>query len=542
MSCLWPFTVAVCPDADSSRGSGVKRGRPYPGPSWCRNLTLGLLLLSCLPLAGCRPPAEEDAGPSGPVADLEEIKARGKLVAATGYGATSYFIYKGRPMGFEYELLERLARHLNVDLEILILHDMDRMFEILDSGEADIIGLGLTVTKARAEKISFTTHHVEIRQVLVQRKPANWHQLKLHVIDDTLVRSPVQLLGKQVHVWGGSSYHARLENLAEELGGDIDIVDVPGSLSTEDLIGMVADGDIDYTVADENIALIAQAHHSNIDVRTAVSLPQRIAWAVRQRSPQLLSAVNLWMEEEKKREDFNVIYNKYYRNRSAYRARAESPYYSVAGDKISPWDDLIQARADDIGWDWRLLTSLVYQESRFDPNEQSWAGAVGLMQLLPETAARFGIHNLYDPESNIEAGTRYIAWLEEIWGELIPESGERVKFILASYNAGTGHVLDARRLALKYGHDPSLWDGHTAKFLLRKSQRKYFIDPAVQHGYCRGQEPYDYVVEVLERYEHYKRLWPARPGAADGVLGVTLPVLPDPLTTTIPETAGGTVE
>ncbi len=533
MSCLWLFNVPVCRDSAHGRGGDIlRRGLP----------AVILLLIFLLPLAGCRPPVEEETVPAGPVADLEEIKARGKLVAATGYGATSYFIYKGRPMGFEYELLERLANHLEVDLEILILRDMDRMFEILDNGEADIIGLGLTVTRARAEKISFTTHHNEIRQVLVQRKPANWHQLKLHVIDNTLVRSPVQLLGKEVHVWGGSSYYARLENLAEELGGDIQIVEMPGSLSTEDLITMVADGDIDYTVADENIAVIAQAHHSNIDVRTAVSLPQRIAWAVRQRSPLLLEAVNNWMAEEKKTEGFNVIYNKYYRNRSAYRARAESPYYSAGGGKISRWDEMVLARADDIGWDWRLLSSLIYQESHFHPTEQSWAGAVGLMQLLPETAARFGIHDLYNPEANIEAGTRYLAWLEELWEELVPEAGERIKFILASYNAGAGHVLDARRLALKYGRDPSLWDGHTAEYLLRKSQRQYFNDPAVQHGYCRGQEPYDYVVEILERYEHYKRHWPARPGAADGVVQAPLTVLPDPLTTALPQPAGGGVE
>jgi len=531
MSCYMTLKIAVCLKRARSRGGGAGR----------TGLSLALLaLLICLSGAGCRPPAEVAEPEASAVIDLEQIQARGRLVAATGYGATSYFIYKGRPMGFEYDLLERLADHLGVDLEILILRDMDRMFEILDNGEADIIGLGLTVTRERAERIAFTTHHNEIRQVLVQRQPANWYQLKRHVIDDTLVRSPVQLLGKRVHVWGGSSYHARLENLAEELGGDIEIVDVPGSLSTEDLIGMVAEGEIDYTVADENIAVIAQAHHPNIDVRTPVSLPQRIAWAVRRQSPQLLQAVNAWMEQEKKSDHFNIIYNKYYRNRSAYRARAKSPYTSADGGKISRWDDLVRMRAEEIGWDWRLLSSMVYQESHFDPNERSWAGAVGLMQLLPETAARFGIHDLYDPAANLEAGARYLAWLEEIWTPLIPDKVERLKFVLASYNAGSGHVLDARRLALKHAHDPSLWDGHTAEFLLRKSRRQYFNDPVVQHGYCRGREPYDYVVEVLERYEHYKRHWPVRPGMAEGVAAAPLEALPGRLTTAAGEPVDGT--
>jgi membrane-bound lytic murein transglycosylase F len=311
---------------------------------------------------------------------------------------------------------------------------------------------------------------------------------------------------------------------------------MPGSLSTEDLIGMVSRGDIDFTVADENIALIAQAHHGNIDVRTPVSLPQRIAWAVRQDSPELLAAVNGWMAEVKKAEDYNIIYNKYYRNRSAYRVRASSPYTSTPGGKICQWDELLQARGEEIGWDWRLLASLAYQESRFDPNERSWAGAAGLMQLMPETAARFGVRNLYDPESNITAGTRYLAWLDEVWEELIPEAEERIKFILASYNAGSGHVLDARRLALKYGSDPSLWEGNTAEFLLRKSERRYFNDPAVKHGYCRGREPYAYVTEVLERYRHYKRHWPMRPGVADGVVTTeSVAVLPGPVTTVISE-------
>jgi len=147
MSCLWPFTALVCPEALSGRGSGTPRGRLYLRPPRGRSLALGLLLLLfCLAHAGCRPPGGGETVQAIPVADLDEIRARGKLVAATGYGATSYFIYKGRPMGFEYELLERLARHLDVELEILIIRDMDRMFEILDDGEADIIGLGLTVT------------------------------------------------------------------------------------------------------------------------------------------------------------------------------------------------------------------------------------------------------------------------------------------------------------------------------------------------------------------------------------------------------------
>ena len=158
-----------------------------------------------------------------------------------------------------------------------------------------------------------------------------------------------------------------------------------------------------------------------------------------------------------------------------------------------------------MNWDWRLLASLVYQESQFLPYKKSWAGAVGLMQLMPKTAREFGAHDLLDPQENINAGTNYLRWLQNYWRD-IPNSGERVKFVLASYNVGTGHVQDARRLAEKYGKDPNIWEDNVAFFLLKKSQKEYYDDEVVNFGYCRGEEPIRYVDEILKRYEHYKNL------------------------------------
>ena len=462
------------------------------------------LLLAFLLLNGCQGKKQPEPEQKIVEFDLEQIRERGYLIAATGYGATSYFIYKGRPMGYEYELLELLARHLDIDIKILITKDLDNVFEVLNSGEADIIVLGLTITKDRAKKVAFTKPYNIIRQVLVQRKPEKWRTMKQHKIDKILIKNPIDLIGKKVHVWGGSSYYSRLVNLSDEIGGDIDIVAVAGSLSTEDLIGKVARGEIEYTVADENIALISQAYYSNIDVGTAVSFPQQIAWAVRKTSPMLLEAVNKWSDAMKDCTDYYVIYNKYYKNRTAFRERAKSEYYSSAGGKISEYDDLIKEHAEKIEWDWRLLASLIYQESGFDPDTQSWAGATGLMQLVPETGSRFGAVNLKDPVENIMAGSKYLQWLGRFWEE-IPDSSEQTKFVLASFNAGQGHIRDAQRLAEKYGKNPYLWDDHVGYYLLKKSNKEYFNDDVVIHGYCRGEEPYNYVREILERYEHYRK-------------------------------------
>jgi membrane-bound lytic murein transglycosylase F len=195
--------------------------------------------------------------------DLPAIKERGTLKAITYYGSTSYFLYRGRPMGYEYELVSRLAEDMGLDLEIVVAENLDKEIEMLKKGKGDIIIHGLTITRERKKRITFTEPHTTTHQVLVQKKPDNWRQMKVHEIRQELVSDPVELIGKKVYVRKNSSYYMRLQNLEEELGGDIDIVEMPGNLTTEDLIKKVANGEIPYTVADYNIAAINKTYYQN---------------------------------------------------------------------------------------------------------------------------------------------------------------------------------------------------------------------------------------------------------------------------------------
>ncbi len=437
--------------------------------------------------------------------DLEDIQKRGRLIALTGYSASSYFIYKGEPMGFEYDLLRLLAKHLNLKLEIVVVRNLDRIFSMLNEGKGDIVAYNMTVTKARLKKVDFTDQHTLIHQVLVQRLPENWRKMKRHQIKKKLIDNVTELIGKKVYVRKGSSYYQRLLHLSDEIGGDIDIVEVPGDVSTEELIAKVARGEIDYTVADENVAQINAAYLQNIDIHVPISLPQRIGWAIRKNSPHLKAAINQWLKEMKDKPTFNVLYSKYHLNKRFFTQRAKSEYFSLTGDKISPYDDLIKQQAKKLNWDWRLLASQVFQESQFDPKASSWVGARGLMQLMPQTAKQFGVKKVTDPVQNLKGGVKFIKWLENYWKD-IPDSSERRKFVLASYNVGQGHVQDARKLAEKYGKDPNKWTGNVANFLLKKSQEKYFNDEVVKYGYCRGDEPVTYVEEILQRYRDYQKL------------------------------------
>jgi membrane-bound lytic murein transglycosylase F len=325
-------------------------------------------------------------------------------------------------------------------------------------------------------------------------------------LNSHLIRNQLDLAEKTVFVQEGSSHYERLLSLAHEIGDTISVVEVPWE--SEELIKSVARGEIEYTVCDENVAQVNATYYPEIDIRTPVSFPQNIAWGLRkENSGTLLYELNRWLNSFKRTRSYSLIYIKYFRN-SRSSQMVKSDYYSLITGKISRWDDLIKSASTDIGWDWRLLASLIFQESSFDPRVESWAGAYGLMQIMPHTARNLGIDARSSPASNIRAGTMYIDWLQSVYEPLVGDEKERMKFVLASYNAGPGHVLDAMKLAEKNGKDPRKWDDNVAVWLLKKSDPRYYNDTDVKSGYFRGTESVNFVSEVLDRYEHYKNFVP----------------------------------
>jgi len=496
-----------------------------------KNLKFVFTILFGLSLVACnqsdlsssqsrRPKTELD----GPIVnrDLKEIAEEGKLRAIMIYSSTSYFLYRGEAMGLEYELVKRLADYLGLELEIVLASNIDEVFDLLNRGEGDIIVHGLTITEPRKELIDFTDYLYTTHQALVQRKPKNWRKLPRHKISKYLVKDVIELIDDTVHLHRKSSYYERMLNLQEEVGGNIYLDTVLGNHNIEDLIKMVVQGKIKYTVADYNLASINQTYYPILDVETEISLSQRIAWGVRNNGPEFLKTINEWVKTIRKTDAYHFIYDKYYVHKKSYRRRVESEFFGKNSGQISPFDSVIQHYSDTLGWDWRLVSSLVYQESRFDPRATSWAGAGGLMQVMPSTAGDLGLSNVYNAEQNIEAGTRY---LKEIWEKFddIPDSTQRIKFTLASYNCGYGHLLDAQRLASKDGKDSLVYDENVAPWLRKMGEYRYYSDPLVRYGPVRGEEPFRYVRDIFLRYDHYKRLIPMDPSAASTEENLTLP-------------------
>ncbi|MEN8185563.1 MAG: transporter substrate-binding domain-containing protein [Bacteroidota bacterium] len=436
--------------------------------------------------------------------DLNQIKQSGVLKAITTYSPTSYFLYRGETLGFEYELLNRFAKNLGVKLEVVIAKNVDSLIPMLNRGEGDVIATGYTITSERKKQIRFTDPYLITHQTLVQKKPENWRKLTSDNIKQKLVLDIVDLIGDTVSVRRKTSFYNRLVGLNEELGDTIYINILPGFLTEDEIIKLVNDGKIKYTIADYNIAYIHKSYYPDIDVSTPVSLSQRIAWAVRKNSPNLLDELNEDLKKIKKKSDYNVIYKKYFNNRTRFKKILNSEYFTSGTGKISKYDNLVKKYATETGWDWRLVKSIIYQESRFDPTNNSWAGAGGLMQIMPNTAKELGLKDVNHPEENIKAGIKYLHTMYNNW-EQIPDSIQRIKFALASYNCGYGHVLDAQKLTKKFNKDPYKWDNGVDEFILKLSKPKYFNDDVVRFGYVRGREPFYYVIDIFDRFETYKK-------------------------------------
>ena len=480
------------------------------------NMKAALLLITIILLLSCSknetPKTEEKTAESNHITplpppverDFEAIKKDGVLKVLTIYSQTSYFLYKGKTMGFEYELFNSIANSLGLKLEIVVVADIDEIFAKLNRGEGDIAGYGLTITKDRREHVLFTDYLMLVKQVVVQKLPTDWRSEPVHRTEKKLVRNAVQLIGKPVYIRKNSSYNLRLQNLSNEIGDDIDIHYVDGAMSTDQIIRNVNKGEFEYTIADENIAMVNKTYLPNIDIETAISSSQRIAWAVRKNSPLLVEALNKELTELKKKPDFNMIYNKYFKSPKALIDRHNSDEYIVKGKgKLSEYDAIIKEVSKRYNYNWRLIASIIYQESQFDPKAKSWMGAQGLMQIMPETAKELGIVNVLDPKDNITNGVKYIHQLEEYWKTILPDSTEAFKFALASYNVGKGHVIDARTIAETFGKNHNLWFNETEKALLLLEDKKYYSMNFVKFGYCRGTEPYNYVNEIYDRFNQY---------------------------------------
>jgi membrane-bound lytic murein transglycosylase F len=404
----------------------------------------------------------------------------------------TYFLWRGELLGFEYELMRRFASLNNLKLEMVVADSYDEMLTMLKEGHGDMIAAGLSRTqdrlvKIKQEKMQSSIRYNRVSELLVAHK------------ESPIINGFADLKGRIINVRRTSSFWQTAEELAKEY--EVTLVAADEFLATELLIAQVADKTIDLTIADSNLIAIEQNFRDEIVTPLKLKDSVPYSYIVRNNNPQLLNNLNEFIRQHYRETFYNVVKNKYFKN-SSNQKKLRASRLQVGSD-LSPYDDIIKDNVTEYNFDWRLIVSQMYQESRFDPLAYNLTGAKGLMQMLPRTAKELGVTNLSEPEQAISSGIRYLNWTRERFSKNLPVQ-EQIFFSLASYNAGFGHVKDAQRLARQLGLRDDKWFNHVEKAMLLLQQKKYH--KKARFGYVRGSEPVNYVRDIHQRYLSYIRI------------------------------------
>ena len=435
----------------------------------------------------------------------EGIKKRKVLRILLRNNAASYFLYKGELHGFEYELAKAFADANKLRLEVIVPDTHEQLLDWLLEGRADVAAGFLEPSEdAAARGLTFS-------------RPYHHAPRHLVVHADDAVSCARDLQGLTVSVRRSSPYWRDLVELRAK-GARFSLQAAPEEMETEELIGRVASGELDATVADGHLLDIELARGLPVKSGFRLSDDRAHAVAVRAQNGKLLAELNGFIRKEYKGLVYNILYKKYFGNPRNVRDLADGRPGGAASNGLSPFDDITRKYAEQYGFDWRLITAQMYQESRFDPQARSFAGASGLLQVMPRTAKFMGFAKVQEPEDGIHAGIKYLDWVRNRFEPVLPFN-ERMWFTLAAYNAGHGHVEDARRLARQQGMDGDRWFDNAEKAMLLLSKKQYASK--ARHGYVRGTEPVGYVRDIRQRYRAYveissKRL-PELGSAADPV-------------------------
>lgn len=437
------------------------------------------------------PPVRRSQAPGGMVSvDLDSIRRRDTLRVITRNTATTYFLYRGGEMGFEYELARELARRLDVELQMVVPPSWDDMIPWLLEGKGDLVAHGFLAKPPGAVSAERSRPYDVSYLAVVTRQESN------------SLLSPSDLAGRTVHVRENSPAHHALVRLNRELGGRITIVTLPGAWDTEEILAALADGHITTTVAPWPVAQIERSHRPELVIGPVLGKADSVGWYVRPDAPQLLAAVDAYLTDTRRSAFYNILKQKYFEQSNRFTRYKKAHHDFLRYGQISKYDRVIQRSARRAGLDWLLVASVVFQESSFNARAQSWAGAMGLMQLMPSTAEVFGVPNPWNPSQNIDAGVRHLAAQIARFDTL--DSRTAIAFGLASYNAGYGHLQDARQLALEEGFDPDAWAGNVEMAFELLSHERYY--GGTTYGYVRGSETIGYVNDILRRADVYRTL------------------------------------
>jgi len=414
---------------------------------------------------------------------LQQVLALGELHVLTRNSGTTYYEGPQGPAGLEYELMQRFADKLGVKLKIRVPDNLNDILENISEGDAHLAAAGLTMTDERKKIVRFSPAYQTITQQVVynvaSKRPKSLKQLD----------GAFEVVANSSHVEQLKTLKTKHSKLDWNENSDAD--------STE-LLTLVAENLIDYTVADSNEVAYNRRYYPKLRVAFNITKPQELAWAFPQsEDSSLYDAANDFFKEIKESGELESLLKNHYQHVRNFDYAGTHSYLAQIRRRLPRYQEMFEEAATQYNLDWRLLASLSYQESHWRPKAVSHTGVRGMMMLTSATAEHLGVQKRTDPYESIMGGAKYLRKLIDKVPAHISEQ-DRVWIAVAAYNVGYGHIRDAQKIAKKRGDNPDKWVDIKATLPLLSKSKWY---KKTRYGYARGWEPVRYVEHIRSYYD-----------------------------------------
>ena len=417
-----------------------------------------------------------------------------KLKVLTLHSINSFFLYDGEEHGLEYELLQMYAKHAGMAIDIVTVDNYKEMYDSIALGDFDL-AMGTLFVNAAMDSITPFSDPLYHSDVILATIDAN---------DPVKQASPAHVIHHSpLHFWIDEH-----DSIPPHFRDSINHLET--GISKEIALERVATKKFPSLVVDKHDFLIMHSFFPQLKEHSVIQREQPVGFIFNPHAESLKDHFNAWHAKNRQSVNYRYTIQKYGDHSAFIKEKLRYEMPMITQGTISKYDDLIKQYASKEAFDWKLIAAIIHQESRFRPHVVSPVGAFGLMQLMPSVAKTYKINftKLSSPDLNIATGTKYLRWIYNHFDKPEFSEEDKIKFSLASYNAGIGHIHDARALAAKYNLNPNVWTDNVEVMLLNKSTRKYYSDPLVKHGHCRGFETQVYVRNIMQYYEHYQNFLP----------------------------------
>ena len=410
----------------------------------------------------------------------ESVQESGTLKVISRNGPTTYYEDRAGPTGFEYELAKMFADYLGVELEIIVHHSIEEIFQGLEENKAHLAAAG----PERQKRLNFSPSYMDVEQYVLYRT------------DRTRPKTVEDLVDSRIAIMANSSH----EEILEELSQSIPNLSFRAATDVEtvDLLDMLAEGEIDYTILDSNEYIANRGFYPRLGIAFEIGKRGHLAWALpgTVKTPGLQAALKEFFKTIKKDGRLRQLEERFYGHSEQVNRMGSLTFNEAVERRFPKYEELIKSIATEYSIDWQLLAAISYQESYWNPRAKSPTGVRGMMMLTLPTAREMGVKNRLDASQSLRGGARYF---NKILSR-IPTSVEdpdRTWFALAAYNVGRGHLEDARVITQKLGGDPDKW-ADVKDNLPLLSKKRWYKD--TKHGYARGDEPVTYVQNIRHYY------------------------------------------